>query len=203
MKIIPSTLIREKNKLFTPYPWIVLLDITLAVGTVLYLCSNNDNVTFQGQVYTAFPFYLDPVGQSSKGEIPTLSLKVCNVTQVIHGYLEDLEGAVGATVALHLVNAGYLSEDFSELDMEFSILSTKADAEWITFTLGAPSPMRKRFPRFRFIALHCNWEFKSYECSYGGTETTCNRTFKRCEELANTARFGGFPGLNLKGWRLV
>jgi lambda family phage minor tail protein L len=205
MKVIPYNLIREKNKLFTAgeNAWLILLDIDLGGGTVFYLCSNTEDVTFLNRTYTAFPFYLDPARQNSKGEIPTLSLKVCNVTQLIHVYLEDLDGAVGATVTVRVVNAGYLDEDFSELEMDFSILATEADAEWITFPLGAASPLRRRFPPNRFIALHCNWEFKSVECAYAGAETTCDRTWKRCEELNQTSRSGGYPGLNLKGWRLV
>ncbi|MEN6439767.1 MAG: hypothetical protein ABFD97_14425 [Syntrophobacter sp.] len=203
MKTLPSVIVREKNKLYTPDPWIALLEIRLSASTRLYFCSNNEDVVFGGQTYTAFPFYLEPTRLSSKGEIPTISLKVCNVTQLIHSYLEELGGAVGAEVVIRVINAGYLSEDYSELDMTFSVLSTQADAEWITFSLGSASPLRRRFPPCRFIALHCNWEFKGLECAYAGAETECDRTFKRCTALGNTGRFGGHPGLNLKGWRMV
>jgi len=203
VKTLPTTIVREKNKLYTPDPWVVLLHITLSAGVHLYFCSNNEDVTFGGQVYTAFPFYLDATKQTSKGEIPTISLRVCNVTQLVHAYLEQLDGAVGAEVQVQVVNAGHLSEDFTELDMTFSVLSTEADAEWVTFNLGAASPLRRRYPPYRFIALHCNWDFKSFECAYSGAETQCNRTFKRCEALNNTARFGGYRGLNQKGWRVM
>ena len=36
-------------------------------------------------------------------------------------------------------------------------------------------------------------------CNYSGSETSCNRSFTRCEELNNGARFGGFPGLANSG----
>lgn len=203
MKTLPTVLVREKNKLYTPDPWIVLLEITLDPETKLFFCSNNEDVSFAGQSYTAFPFYLEPTKQSSKGEIPTISLRVCNVTQLIHSYLEDLAGGVGAGVTVKVVNAGHLSENYSELDMTFSILATQADAEWITFTLGSASPLRRRFPLYRHIALHCNWEFGGVECAYDGGENLCDRTYKRCQEIGNAHRFGGYPGLNLRGWRLV
>ncbi|MFZ2447488.1 MAG: hypothetical protein WAW37_14125 [Syntrophobacteraceae bacterium] len=203
MKTLPTVLVREKNKLYTPDPWLVLLEISLASGTKFHFCSNSKDVTFAGQVYIAFPFYLEPTRQASKGEIPTVSLRVCNVTQLIHSYLEDLGGAVGAEVTVRVVSAAHLSENYSELEMVFSVLSTEADAEWITFSLGSASPLRKRFPQHRHIALHCNWEFRGFECAYAGAETECDRTFKRCEQIGNTARFGGYPGLNLKGWRMV
>lgn len=200
---LPAVLVREKNKLYTPDPWLVLLEIALDADTRLYFCSNNEDILFAGQTYTAFPFYLEPTKQSSKAELPTVSLKVCNVTQLIHAYLEDLDGAIGAKVTVRVVNAGHLSENYSELEMTFNVVASQAEADWITFTLGAASPLRKRFPQHRYIALHCNWEFKGFECAYGGIETTCDRTLKRCKQLGNSARFGGYPGLNQKGWRIV
>lgn len=33
------------------------------------------------------------------------------------------------------------------------------------------------------------------ECRYAGSETTCDRTWKRCTELSNTANYGGFRHL--------
>jgi len=201
VKSIPAVLVREKNKLATPNPWIVLLDIVLDATHKLYFCSNNQDVTWSGRVYTAFPFLLEATEENSKGEIPSVSLKVANVTQVIHAYLEQLDGAVGATVTIRVVNAAYLSEDTSELDMTFTVVSTSADAEWIVFTLGAPNPLRRRFPPFRFIAKHCHWEFKGHECGYSGAFTDCDRSFENCEERSNTRRFGGYRGLSEKGWR--
>ncbi len=203
MKTLPTVLVREKNKLYTTDPWLVLLDIALSNGEQLRFCSNNEDIMLAGQVYTAFPFYLEPTKQSSKGELPTISLKVCNVTQLVQAYLEDLDGAVGSEVTVRVVHAGHLSEDYTELEMTFTVLSSSAEADWVTFSLGSASPLRKRFPQHRFISLHCNWDFKGRECAYDGSETECDRTFKRCEQIGNTARFGGYPGLNLTGWRIV
>jgi lambda family phage minor tail protein L len=203
MKTIPTVLAREKNKLFTDSAWIVLLDITLSPEAKLYFCSNNEDVTFAGQLYRAFPFYLEPTKLSSKGEIPTISLRVCNVTQIIHSYLEELNGGVGAEVVVRVVNHAYLAEDYSEMEMTFSVLSSSADAEWVSFTLGSPSPLRRRFPQYRYLAMHCNWDFKGAECGYAGAALTCDRTKSACDALGNIARFGGHPGLSSRGWRMV
>jgi lambda family phage minor tail protein L len=203
MKSIPTVVVQEKNKLFTPDPWIVLLEIALDASTTLYFCSNNENVTFGGRLYTAFPFRIEQTKQTSRGEIPTVELRVCNVTRLIHSYLEALDGAVGAQVTVKVVNAGHLTADYTELDMTFSVLATQADAEWITFTLGSISPLRARFPQCRFTALHCNWDFKGFECAYAGAATDCDRTWTRCQALGNAPRFGGYPGLNQIGWRMI
>jgi lambda family phage minor tail protein L len=203
MKQLPTALVREKNKLATSGSWILLLDIKLSADTTLYFCSNNEDVTFEGRLYYAFPFFLEPTKLTSKGEIPTITLRVCNVTQIIHSYLEELDGAVGAEVMIRTVSSTCLDEDYADLEMMFSVLATQADAEWVSFTLGTASPLRRRFPPYRHIALHCNWDFKGVECAYAGAETECNRTLDRCDELGNTARFGGFPGLHRKGWRMM
>jgi phage-related protein len=98
--------------------------------------------------------------------------------------------------------------------MEFSITGADVDEEWVVFTLGAPNPMRQRFPRDRYIAYSCPWTFNSptiradgtnrgAECAYTGSDTTCRKTYADCKEKGNEARFGGFFGLSEDGFRVV
>jgi lambda family phage minor tail protein L len=203
MLTLPTNVIKKKNKLATADPWLVFLDIELDASHKYYFVANNEDVTFLARTYTAFPFDIEAADISNKGEIPSVQLKVANVTKVIHRVIENLDGAVGAKVTIHVANTQYLELDMSELDLEYSVISTSASAEWLIFTLGAPNPLRRRFPPHRFGAESCRWEFKSIECGYSGGETTCNRTFDDCEDRANTRRFGGFRGLSSKGWRAV
>ena len=146
MQTLPEVIVQEKNKLATPSAWFVLLDIVLGDALTLYLCSNTENVTFKGRVYEAFPFNLEPTKQTAKGEIPSVTLKVANVTQIIQGYLEDLDGAVGATVIVRVVNSAYLSEDYSELEMTFGVLGSEADAEWVSFHPRTSEPLEAPLP---------------------------------------------------------
>lgn len=203
MKTLPSLLAIEKNKLNTDSSWLLLLDITLTSGLVLNLVRNTVNITWQGTEYTAFPFEVDAVSNSGKGELPTVQLSLSNVTRIIQGYLEPLDGAVGSTIDMHVVNSEYLDEDSSSMDMSFVVLSVTMSVTKIVFTLGAPSPLRRRFPLIRYIAGHCNWQFKSVECAYSGAATTCSRTFDYCDTLGNTVRFGGFPGINSNAIRFA
>jgi hypothetical protein len=39
---------------------------------------------------------------------------------------------------------------------------------------------------------NCRFRFKNARCGYVGVETECNRTWTRCGELLNQARFGGW-----------
>ena len=203
MKSISSALAIEKNKLATPNPWLVLLDITLTDSTCFFLVNNTEDVTFNGQVYTACPLDIQPPKESSKGEIPSAQLRISNATRVLQGYLEALTGGIGSSVLLRIVNAGLLEENYSDLEMTFYVLSCVCNAQWVTFNLGAPSPLRKRFPLYRYIASHCNWQYRGAECGYNGAIADCTRTLDDCRNHGNSARFGGFPGLQGGGLRIV
>lgn len=205
MKDLPIALIFEKNRLASASPWLILLEITLTdEGTTkLRFARNTEDVVFNGETYKAFPFEIEPTKQSSKGEIPTVTLRVSNITRLIQPYLEELDGGVGSAVKVTVVNVDHLKENYSELEMTFDVLACQSTAQWITFTLGAPNPLRQRFPLNQFIALHCRWRFKGVECGYSGAETACSRTLKRCRELDNSARFGGFAGMRTGAVRVV
>lgn len=44
----------------------------------------------------------------------------------------------------------------------------------------------------RMQSSSCSWpQFKGTECGYTGAATSCDRTYARCEQLSNTANFGG------------
>lgn len=186
-----------------PDPWLVLLDIDLGNGVVLYLVNNNEDITFNTQLYTAFAFNIVLPKENGRGEIPSVELSVSNTTRAIQTYIEQYAGGVGATVTLRVVHADNLAEDYTELTMILDVLATKSTAQYVSFTLGAPNPMRQRFPQHQYIALSCMWIYKGAECGYAGAIATCGRTWAECELHNNTGKFGGFPGLNNIGLRLV
>lgn len=206
MKQLSDNLIAEKNALATDSPWLVLVDITIPnVPGVIRLVNNNENITFGGQVYTAANFILNPPKFSSKGDIPTVTLQVCNVNQVMEPYMEEHEGGIGSSVTVRVVNAGLLGEDYAELEMTFDVIGASADAQWATFNLGAPNPLSFRFPLDRYIAKRCRYvaHFKGAECAYAGALETCDGSLENCRVHGNSGRFGGFPGLTGGGIRLA
>ena len=207
MNNLPLALILEKNKLATANPWLITLDMAFPapVSTTLYLVQNTEDVVFDGRTYTKFPFEIDVTKASAQGEIPGLQLRASNVTQVLQGYIEEIDGGVGATVLVRVLNAGYLAENYSELEISFDIMSAVADTQYVTFTLGAPNLLRSDFPRDRYLATHCRYvrHFKGAECAYGGPSETCEGTLEYCRQLGNSKRFGGFPGLAGGGVRLA
>jgi len=207
---LPAPLIIEKNKLNATSPWLLLLDVELvnpqnpADTSQYHLVLNTEDVTYQGQVYTAFPFEVEPTKLTSKNNIPTVTLRISNVTRVVQADLETYRGAVNSSAKLTVVHAANLAQDFSELELEFIILDCYTDAQWVVFTLGASNPLRRKFPLDKYVSTHCPWQFKSCECGYtGGTYTTCRRSYDDCVLRGRQENFGGFMGLRSGKLRVV
>ncbi len=199
--MLPPLLILEKNKIASVNPWLALLEVTLTDNTKLYLVHNTEDIVFGGNTYTAFPFQIQIPKIGTKGEIPSWMLKISNVTRILQAYLEQQNGCVGATVILRFVNAGYLSENYADLETTMEVLSSKSDAEWVAFSLGMPNPLRQRFPKYRYIAKHCLWDFnypagKGPECAYTGPYMLCEKTLDACRIRSNSRRFGGKIGMD-------
>jgi phage-related protein len=223
---IPNQLILEKNKLESADPWLVLIKIALndLASTVFKLVRNPEDVYFDdgngSELYTSFPFELDATSTSSHGEISTLTLRVSNITRLIQPYLEELNGGIGSRVTVTVVHYDAMTlkatgkvADYADLIQEYDVLGCMADSRWVSFTLGAPSPLRQPFPHGKYLALFCRWQFDtattpSPECNYrvdgdGLSKTTCKRTFVDCSAHDNAERFGGFVGLQTGGIRIV
>lgn len=205
MKNLPLELRIEANKLASDSPFLVLLKITLLDNTEILLANNTEDVTFQGQTWTAFPFEIEFGGESARGELTFASLKVCNITQALQPYVEEQGGGVGATAEIIIVNAAHLSANYDELTLSFTCLACSCTSQWITFRLGDKNLMLQRFPLYRYMAKHCNWTYKGVECGYNGAlaSTPCARDLESCRARGNSHRFGGFPGLDSRGLRFA
>ena len=153
----------DKYKLNSTIPWLILLEVTIpsTPATTLYLVRNTENITYNLQTYAAFPFELDVSKQVSKGDIPTIEVRVSNVTRTIQAYLEDYDGLVDESVTIRVVAKPVGEPDYLEAESwTYDILGTHSDAEYVYFTLGAPNPLSKRFPLYRYIAFNCRWRFR-------------------------------------------
>jgi phage-related protein len=207
MKNLSANIIAEKNKLHSVYPWVLLLEITLTDDTKYYFCDNNEDVSFGGNTYTAFPFELGFINSDIEGSIPVVELRVCNISRLLTPYLNSLDGGLGSTVKLTVVNTNLLAEDYSELEMEFTVMDCDAvDAYWINWRLGMFNPNRQRFPLFRYLGTFCPYNFYNDgtgECGYSGALTECEHTYEDCYAHGNEENFGGDLGLQGNGLKIV
>ena len=205
----------EKNKMATNEAWLVLLEITMTDSYVLKLTSNSENLYWPGtsnpnNLYTAFPFELGEIGDTSKGEVPSVSLQVSNAARILEPHLDAHDGMVDSSVEIRIVNSihvltptrplGAYSET-PEIELNYDIIAASSNSMWVEFTLGAANPFNKRFPRNKIYRNICRYrEFKGDRCQYEGEETSCDRSLTTCRDTySNSQWFGGCPGVGSKG----
>lgn len=211
---LSSVLIAEKNKLSSSSAWIVLLEITIpSYATVIRLVKNNEDVVFGGETYTAFPMEIDTSSWTSKGDIPSLGVRVSNIANTFNQILREYDGGVGGEVVFTLVSSEHLTEDYAELQRTFTILQASVDNYWVSWTLGSSNPLRQRFPLYTYMAHYCNWvqNFKGAECKFAGAaivKKVDNPVVKFSDDFATfaaqwqnqegsgTAEILTYPGLN-------
>ena len=192
---LPLALIIEKNKLVSTAPWLTLLAVTLPDTSVLRLAKNTEDVTFGGHLYSAWALDIGDARVSNDGKIPAVAVTVANPARQLTAAFEANSGLVGCAVQIMVVHADNLTEDYTDLTLDLVVISATADDQVLAFTLGAENPMRRRFPPYIVLPRSCPWVFKGAECKYAGGASTCARTLDACTALANTANFGGRPGI--------
>jgi lambda family phage minor tail protein L len=203
---LSSAAITEKNKLAGDGVWLVLLEIQLPSAEVIRVVRNNQDVIWPasgGNTYAAFPFEIDTLSDLKPGEVPSLAIKVSNVTRALTPYLESGQGGVGSEVYLRVVHSEHLDLFDPEIELVFKCVSCSVDSMWATFNLGASNPYSRRFPGNRILKNFCRYKrFKGPRCQYAGPATTCDRSLKRCRQLDNSTRYGGFPVVGSEGIQL-
>ena len=191
----------EKNKIASTVAFIMLLEVDVVsnvTGLVIetqYLARNNEDVTYQGQVYTSTAFKFE-VEESAEG-VPEVSVVINDPTGRVMSKVEAYGGGVGWKVRMKYVNTGNLDQP-PEIEELVYILATKAENYVVEFTLGARNPLSQRFPRRMQWRDRCGWVYKGAECGYAGPEATCDYSLQGgngCSAKGNEHRFGGLPGI--------
>ena len=195
----------EKNRLYSGGAWLILLDINIynvkgSGGSItptysVRVCNNNEDITYDGNVYAAFPFSIDVITlEDSKGEINEVTLKVSNLTGIIMNYIEMSEGAKNSTITIKAVSSKHLDQS-PAFEATMKISSINYDEQWIGAKLSADYITSFRIPMRIIKKDFCDYQFKGVECGYNGMEIECNRSLARCRELGNEIRFGGEPSV--------
>lgn len=209
----------EKNKLASPNVWFVLLKLTMVDGTIMRLVNNTEFVIWpdpDGDVWAAFPFELGDTLESTKNEVPRVSLRVSNSARILEPYLEEQDGLVNSDIDLYVVNSAHIYTPSKghgvtnlnpEVELNYKVISTSVSRQWVNFSLGAGNPFNKRFPRNKVWKNLCRYRgalgtengFKGARCQYSGSAVVCDRTLVTCRAYGNSINFGGFPGVGTKG----
>ena len=195
MRTINATFKQEKNKegnkpifLYTVYDY-------NGAGSNLYFAEYDTDIVFDGITYQRFPITHEPIGENTQGEINTLRVIISNISRLIQAYLEQYDFR-GKKVSIKLVWANQLADTDAYIEDAGYIDSYTADQENVSFLISSKfDVLGVELPLRRYSRNYCSWEFKSTECGYSGSETSCDKTLQRCKALGNQVRYGGFPAV--------
>jgi phage-related protein len=188
----------EKNRVSQDSAWLTLLELVLNESESIRIVANTEDITWNGQTWTAYPFEIDTV-QQTKNEIPNIPVKLSNVTGVLERIVEQYNGFTDHEVILRVINSKYSSNTIPELEEHFTVNSVSTDSEFAVFNLGGAQAIVTRFPFRRVSKDWCQYRYKDPECAATSPLTTCAKTLKECRERNNSVRFGGTPSMTLGG----
>lgn len=195
----------EKNKLTSDSVFLIALDITIPdVAEVIHIVNNNENITWNETEYIAFPFSIDEMNEGTSGEVSEFTLSVSNINNVIGNYIRQYDTYVKnnsfepISVTISVINTNNLDSETPEVQHKTVLISPSLSRTNATFTIGGVNAYTK-IVNSRMLRNACRWKFKGLQCQYSGIESKCNKTFLRCKELGNVARYGGFPTIGNKG----
>lgn len=189
---------REKNKLSTDSSFIPLLEIKLPEDSAR-ICYNTEDIIWNGELWQAFPFELGEIREQTDDSDPNVALTIDNTSQALQYMVEQAEGANGFRVIIRVVNTENLSAPEPELEEYFVVTKTTVNQQSITFTLGNEYSSRTRRPLNRYMKNNCPFKYKGIRCGCQSAESSCNHTLTDCRTRNNSARFGGFQGIDQKG----
>lgn len=181
------------------------------------------NVTWAGNVYTAFPVHASGFEFNGQGQAPRPKLLVSNIAGAITALVLQYEDIVGAKVTRRRTLAKYLdavnfpggvnptADPAAAFPSDIYFVDRKAteSPEVVEFELAAAMDVSGvLLPRRQIIQNVCPWAYRGAECSWTGTtyydandapttiaNDACGKRLTSCK-----ARFGEFAELPFGGF---
>jgi len=198
--ILSTNEIISKNKLTSSDVDLLLLKFEYKQEIPVNVCLNNTEISWNNEIWYPAAFSLTGLEETKESTIPSVNLTFTDIERRIIPEIESFDGCIGGTVTLYIVNSSLLSNLTPSLQETLTILGTTVDDNLnVTFTLGTENLFYLRLPVNRYIKNQCRFKFKDSLCQYSGSETDCNGTYARCQELGNSNRYGGFISMGAKG----
>lgn len=205
MLSLSSTVIDQKNDLGSTEPIVVALQLDIpSLTEPIRLVRNNENITWNSEVWQAFPFNLDEITEQASGEVQQLALSVANASRVMKYYISEydtwlkLNAHQPIIARLYIISIADIANETPIKMFEFKVSSFTSNATQVVFNLVQDNIYILKFPPNK-LSRKCRFKFGSVEC--GVTPTTgqvCNKTLSDCRVYNNSTRFGGFPSIGGK-----
>lgn len=201
---LSSIVIDQKNELSSNEAFLIALELSIpSLDTPLYLVRNNENITWRGITWQAFPFTIDEISETSTNEVPSVAIMLANASRAMEMYVteydlwlkENAHQMIIATV--HVISTADLGNANSIISMSFEVSSFNSNATQMTFNITQKNLYMKRFPP-NAITRKCHFKFGSVECGVNSTGKSCNKTLADCRRHSNSTRFGGYPSVGGK-----
>jgi len=214
---IPKIAYLEKNLLATgqKFVWLYEIEVPTDPPTRYRFVRDPLPVTFRGNEYSPFPIAHSETRSDSKGNLPTITLTVSNVTREIVSVLNAHNGLVAQDVRIILTHDLALPTGHGVWEHDYQIRSTSIDEKAVSATLGDLHIYNAKLPAQRMMRFYCRHQYKDANCGYAvGTAhanylPTCDKSLDGAdgcrvhgisEVLAglpdlHPERFGGFPGI--------
>jgi len=171
--------------------WLVEAEIPSSPLTRIRLTSNNNALTFgealdgTPNTYWPYPMKVGGITRTKAGDLPQIQVAISNSAKDVMEYMVEYNGLVGQPAAVRLVNLGNLQDYENQLPFQGEIITTEASHQAVTFSIGRFNVKSLRFPRQRFVAHHCRFQFGAPPCGYDrdhptATYSTCGRTYPEC-----------------------
>ncbi len=192
----------EKNEIASSVAILTLLkvevwdEITRTFPEIFYIVNNDEDFSFNGQTYTAYPFEFEM--SQSGGEETNIGLTLKDVTGAIKQKMNQYAGMVQSLVTVMLVPANAIAGP-AEISFTFRVMTSSIVDFDVSWELGNKSHLSTKFPRRTLMKDRCSWQYKSTDCGYTGGMPSCDYSLQGpngCAAHTNSPNFGGFPGLN-------
>lgn len=164
-----------------------LYELYLDSGTLYY---SDQTITWGGQNYVNKVNSRSAIRRFEGGEFDRVSITFTNVDTALAQVLAANE-IEGRRLIIRKVDRTVTNDSIVLFNGEMQRPSRIDEQACVIEGRQLVGSVEHEVPA-RLFSAACPWEFKGFACGYAGGATDCNKSWARCNELANTAKFGGF-----------
>lgn len=202
MVTLSTAMKSAKNLLIGNDAFVFLFEMDQDGTTVSYYAQAFEDVTFDGQAYSAKVVAFETPSEDVNGTLHDFRITIDDALQIEMAHLRNGRYR-NRPLAVRLVNLkpSMIANPLDQRLWRGEIKSAAADEERVTFNCGGKDLRKAAVPRAVLNALRCRHYFKGGEllprCGYVGAEVVCDLRPETCLSYNNLDRFGGAPNMPL------